>query len=135
MSHLLPIADRPRFARKMIAVWRWHHMARGEDLTVCVWPGEWPAGTPHEVAGAGVTEGKVGGAGGQLVLGRVGDVWRGAYQLASRYLVDLTPDDLAIACAFTEVDMDDPEMKLWLHPDPVTGEVPMWAIRRNDAGA
>jgi hypothetical protein len=132
-DHLLPVEGRPRFARKMVAVWRWHHMARGEEMTVFVWPGEWPD-APREVAGAAVKEGTVGGAGGVLVLGRVGEVWRGAYQLASRLWDGTSPSDLAIACAFTEVDLSDPEMKVWLHPDPVTGDVPMWAVQL-DRGA
>lgn len=124
----LPIADRPRFAAKMIAVWRWHHMARGEDLSVCVMTGEWPEGVPHEVKGCEVVErDDVGGSGGVLVLGRKGTKWYAAYQLAITGPADFSVQDLAVMTFYMEV-AEDRSMKLWLSPDPATGEVPMWQM-------
>lgn len=132
MVETIPLEARPRFARKMVGVWRWHHLARGEDLTVVVWPGEWPAGAPREVVGADVTEMAFGGAaGGMFVLGRVGATWKGAYQIAHPLIADLPTDLVAVTCAFVQVDPTNPDMTMWLHPDPKTGQVPMWSIRRD----
>lgn len=124
----IPVAGRPRFAAQMVAVWRWHHMARGEELSVVVRPGEWPDGEPLEVKGVPVVEDdKIGGANAVLVLGRVGSHWRAAYQIAAQMWVDaaITTQDLAIATVFMEFD-GSLDMTVWLHPDPETGEVPMW---------
>lgn len=125
---LVDLADRPRFAAKMIAVWRWHHMAQGEDLAVTVMPGEWPDGVAHEIKGCPVVEDKApSGAGGMLVLGRKGTKWYGAYQLAIADTLRFSVQELAIMTAFMEV-AEDRSMKLWLHPSPETGEVPMWQM-------
>lgn len=125
----IPLADRPRFAAKMIAVWRWHHMARGgEDLTVYVKPGEWPDDAPRQVKGVRVEDNdQIGGEGAVLVLGRVNGRLRGALQVAAQIWHDsrCSPAQLAIATAFMEFD-DDLNMTLWLHPDPQTGETPVW---------
>lgn len=128
---LLPLADRPRFAAKMIAVWRWHHMAMGEELAVTIMPGEWPIDTPYELKGCKIVEHpSVGGSGGVLVLGRKGSDWYGAYQLATADQLGWSTEELALATFYMKVG-DDPDMKLWLSPDPVTGEVPMWSIARD----
>lgn len=125
---LLPLADRPRFAAKMIAVWRWHHMAQGEELTVTVMPGEWPEGVPREVKGCEVVEhASVGGAGGILILGRKGTKWYAAYQLAIADTAAFSVQDMAVMTAYMEV-AEDRSLKLWLSPDPDTGEVPMWQM-------
>lgn len=124
----LPLADRPRFAAKMIAVWRWHHMAMGEDLTVTVMPGEWPDGVPHEVKGCLIHEDPApAGAGGMLVLGRKGTKWYGAYNVAVDMMAGMSTQDLAICTFFMEV-AEDRSAKLWMHPDPVSGDVPMWRM-------
>lgn len=128
---LMPLSERPAMARKMIAVWRLHHLSSGEELSVTVWPGEWPDDQPHEVKGVRVEESdQIGGSGAMLVLGRVGEVWRGCYQLCSSLLADMAPVDLAICTAFMEVGADR-DMKLWLHPSPETGDVPMWTVRKS----
>lgn len=130
----LPLAERPAFARKMIAVWRLHHLAAGEDLTVTVWPGEWPDDQPREVKGVPVVEDdRIGGTGAVMILGKTRGVWRACYQIATTLFAGMTADDLAICTAFMSV-ADDRSMKLWLHPDPVSGEVPMWAIAPRGAG-
>jgi hypothetical protein len=126
----LALEDRPRFAAKMIAVWRWHHMAQGEELSVTVMPGEWPDGVPHEVKGVPIVENDgIGGPGSFLVLGKVGGKWRGAYQLAVRMWFEArcATEDLATASFYMEVD-DDRSLKLWMAPDPETGDVPMWTM-------
>lgn len=128
----IPLPGRPGFARKMIAVWRLHHLTNGEDLTVTVWPGEWPADAAREVKGVPVVEDdRIGGKGAVMVLGRVGDMWRAAYNLAVVPFAGVAPVDLAVATAFMEVG-EDPgsNIKLWLHPDPADGTVPMWEIPR-----
>lgn len=129
---MLDMADRPRFARTMVAVWRWHHLAKGEDLVVLVWPGEWPEGGPAEVAGARVdTSEDIGGRSAILVLGKARGKWLGAQQLMSSAWRGITAKDLAIACAFMEVG-DDRRLKIWLHPDPDTGAPsPVWTRRRS----
>lgn len=125
---VMPLDRRPAFARKMIAVWRLHHLAAGKELTVTVWPGEWPEGEPREIKGVPVVEDdRIGGSNAIMILGQVRGVWRAAYNLCVAWYVNFTVEDVAITTAFMEVG-DDPEMKVWLHPDPGTGEVPMWAV-------
>lgn len=134
MAERIPLAARPRFAAKMLAVWRWHHMAAGEQLSVTVMPGEWPEDQPHEVRGCPVHESdQIGGPGAVMVLGQVGAVWRGAYQLAVLPLAGWQVQEIAVATAFLEVDAAR-RAKLWLHPDPATGETPMWEMPLPRAG-
>lgn len=130
----LPLEQRPRFARKMVAVWRLHHLTNGEELTVTVWPGEWPAGMPHEVKDVPVVEDtRIGGNGAVMILGRKGDLWLAAFNLAAEVYADITPEDLAITTAYMQVGPDPTsDMKIWLHPSPDDGTVPMWAVPRKD---
>lgn len=126
----IALADRPRFAAKMISVWRWHHLAKGEDLKVTVYPGQWPDGTPHEIKGCPVVEHEaVSNEDVVLILGRIGDVWRAAVNVAFADGLRCTTEELAIATAYMEVD-DTRNMKLWMTPDPITGEVPIWTWNR-----
>lgn len=130
---LLPLAGRPAYARKMIAVWRLHHLAAGDELTVTVWPGEWPD-APREVQGVPVVEDeRVGGPESMMILGRVGTAWRVAYNHCYRLAAELGVDDLALTTAFLELD-ENRDMRLWLSPSPETGEVPMWSITRRAGG-
>ncbi len=128
-EHRLPIADRPRFAAQMIAVWRWHHLRKGEDLSVTIHPGEWPEGVPMEVKGCEVVEHEVGGGpGGVLVLGRVGEVWKAAYTMALAWPGGpMSVQELATTSFYMEVD-GSADIKLWMAPNPATGEVPAWLV-------
>lgn len=126
----LPLSARPAFVRKMIAVWRWHHLAQGEDLVVLVYPGEWPDGEPREVKGIPVKEEPtIGGPGVVMVMGRVGEAWKVAYNMAVEPLCDMSPQDLAICTIYLQID-DSRDLRIWMHPSPETGEVPMWVKRR-----
>lgn len=129
---LLPIAARPRYVRRLVAVWRKQHLAMGDDLSVIVWTGEWPTGTPPFVAGTVPVreDDRIGGPGSVMVLGRVGQVWRVAYNMAFDIDGLVGVDELAITTAYLEVADADEPMKMWLHPSPTTGEVPMWLIPR-----
>lgn len=136
-AELLPVADRPSFARKMLAVWRLHHLAAGADLTICVYPGEWPDDAPREVKGVPVRDDDAliaGGPGGIFVLGRARESWRWAFSLASAAGADMSARDLAIMTAYGEVD-NDRNARFWLSPDPVTGEVPMWMLTTATEGS
>jgi hypothetical protein len=42
----MPLSDRPRFVRRLTAVWRLHHLAAGQDLTAVIWSGEGPLDIP-----------------------------------------------------------------------------------------
>lgn len=124
----MPLQDRPLFARRMIAVWRLHHLSAGEELKVRVHSGEWPDGHPAEVKSVPVVEDDVasGGPGGVLVLGRIGDVWRAAFNVAVDLHRNTPAAELAIVSAYMEVTAPRAPLRIWMHPDPRTGEVPMW---------
>lgn len=131
---LLSIADRPMFARKLLAVWRLHHLAAGEDIAIMVYPDEWPADHPLEVKGVPVRiDAKATTApGAMLILGRARDSWRWAFNIADIHAADFTVENLAIITAYGEV-TNDGEIKLWLSPSPETGEVPMWTLGKSAA--
>jgi hypothetical protein len=131
---LLSLDDRPRFAAKMVAVWRWHHMRAGEELSVTVHRGEWPDGVPHEVKGCQVVEHDTaaGGPGGMLALGRADDSWRWAYNMAVDEILGWSIEELALISIYGEVPTDGP-LKIWMSPSPLTGEVPMWLAKRGGA--
>jgi hypothetical protein len=115
----------------MLAVWRLHHLTKGDDVVVLVAPGEWPDGVPHEVKGVRVEESdKIGGPLAVMVLGRVGSVWRWALQLAYEPGADFSLDDLSLVTSFGEVS-DEGDIRFWLSPSPETGEVPMWTVVRS----
>lgn len=127
---LLPLADRPRFARRMVAVWRQVNDAVGEELSVNVMPGEWPEGVDMFASGVPVRfEERVGGTGGVMVLGRIGEIWRMAFQLATTLSARWTLEELATICAYAQVD-DTRNMRMWLAPDPITGAVTTWIVPR-----
>lgn len=123
---LLPLAGRPGFARKLLAVWRLHHLGAGEEVVVSVFPGEWPD-EPLEVKGIPVRfdARATSAAGGVMVLGRIRDSWRWAFNLAYSPVADMSVQNLAITTVYGEV-TDDRHLKFWLSPSPETGEVPMW---------
>lgn len=124
----IPLAERPRFAAKMVAVWRWHHMAKGEDLHLVVYPGDWPDDAPAEIKGAQVAESEhVGGPGAVVVMGRVGNAWRLALNIFAEPLAAMPVSEVAICTVYMESPNDSPgDALLWMHPHPVTGETPMW---------
>lgn len=129
-KYLLPLVDRPRFARRMVAVWREKNNAAGEQLHVNVMPGEWPDGVPMLASGVEVRfEERVGGAGGVMVLGRVGEVWRMSYQIGVTMMTGWTLDELAQVTFFAQVD-DSKSIELWMPPDPYTGATHRWFIPR-----
>ncbi len=125
----LPIDQMPAFARKMIAVWRWKHGCAGEELSVNVYPGEWPADVKPEVKGCRVVEEPLTASPRSVfVLGRVPTgAWRMVQTVATPDSMELTPQSLAIVCAYAEVD-DDAPLKVWMHEDPLTGVTPVWEI-------
>lgn len=125
---MIPIADRPAFARTMLAVWRLHHLVRGEDVSVNIHAGEWPEGVPREVAGVPVVDWDKCRSGDVWVIGRKGDVWVTAYQLAVSYIADWPAQEIAITSAYVEVKGGGAPLTVWLHPSPETGEVPMWQV-------
>lgn len=125
------LADRPQFARKLLAVWRLQHLAAGDDMHVVVWPGEWPDSQPREVKGVPVDESdKIGGPGSVMVMGRARGSWRCVYQLAFPQHSLFSAQELAIICGYFDVPDDGAPMKVWMHPDPVSGAVPMWEVAR-----
>lgn len=132
---LIPLERRPAFAAKLVRIWRLQHLARGEELAVIVLPGEWPTESfPAVVYVAGedvpVKYDKcAGGPGGIMILGRIGDKWRVAYNLAALDSEHMQIKHLALTCMYGELS-DDPNMKFWMHPSPTTGEVPMWEMPR-----
>lgn len=125
----LPIAQMPAFARKLLAVWRWQHGCAGEELSVNVYPGQWPDDVPREVKGIRVVEEpRTASERSMFVLGRIPTgAWRMAQTVAIPASLELTPQALAIVCAYAEVDEGAP-LKVWMHPDPDTGVTPAWEI-------
>lgn len=134
----MPLEGRPAFAARLVRVWRLQHLARGEDMAVIVWPGEWPTSThPAVVTTAGddipVKYDKcAGGTGGIMIIGKVVNKWRVAYGIAAAGMENMTIRDLALICMYGEVS-DDPDIKLWMHPSPTTGQTPMWKMPRPSA--
>lgn len=125
----IPIADRPRFARKMIAVWRLHHLAAGEDLAVLVPPGEWPDDVEPQVKGVPVVQtAGMGGDGSVVVIGRKAGAWYVACNIAAAPLADFTAENLAITTVYIQV--ADKRTMIWLHPAAHDGAVPMWEVDR-----
>lgn len=135
---LIPLERRPDFAARLVRVWRLQHLARGEEMAVIVWPGEWPTRTHPAVVNAGGDDVPVkydkcaGGDSGIMIIGRIGDKWRVAYGIAAADSEHMKVGDLALICMYGEV-RDDPEIKFWMHPSPTTGEVPMWKMPRPSA--
>lgn len=129
---LIPIPDRPAFARRMVAAWRLHHLAAGNDLTVLVWPDEWPHSHDRAVKGVPVVEdGTIGGPGSLLVLGKARGTWRFCCGLATSLTAGMDSAIFAVTCAYGEV--RDDGTRVWLAPSPATGEVPVWLVPK--AGA
>lgn len=126
----LPLADRPAFARKMLAVWRLHHLDRGEDLKITVAPGEWPDGQPREVKGVPVEEHESMHPQLVWVWGRARGTWRWAANCAFVLPMELDAEQLAITSVYGALPDDDGQGRLWLAPSPETGEVPMWTLPR-----
>lgn len=129
----LPLEGRPRFARKMVALWRLHHMSRGEGLAVLVPAGEWPANGPAELAGARVEHPDwYTFANGVIVAGRVGEgEVRFAMSVMHRALIGMTLDQLALCSAFGAFPVDGGrDGALWLAPHHQTGEVPSFVLPR-----
>lgn len=130
----IPLDERPAYARKMVAVWRLHHLARGEELTVLVPAGEWPAGGPDEVTGARVEHPDwYEYPNGVMVVGMVEGVPRFAISVAHRLLASMSAADLAQCTAFGELPVDPArgDGKVWFAPDPVTGATPMFVLPRS----
>lgn len=125
---MMPLPDRPAFARKLLAVWRLQHLAAGEDVTISVAPGEWPD-APRQVKGVPVVDDDRNAPGAVMVLGRVGTAWRVAYNHALALATGMTVEQLTCLTGFAEVD-DDREMKVWAAPSPDAGRVPVWSATR-----
>jgi len=129
----IPIADRPAFVRKVVAVWRLHHLARGEELAVFVPAGEWPADGPAEVGGAVVDHPDwYTYANGVMVLGLARGEIRFAISIAHRMLAAWSTEDLTRCTLFGDLPLDAvaADGRVWFPPDPVTGETPMFRLPR-----
>lgn len=125
---MIPLEGRPAFARKMLAVWRLHHLVRGEDVSVNICAGDWPEGVDREVKGVPVRDWDKCRPGDVWVIGRKGDVWVTAYNLAVSIMADWRVENIAITSAYTEVTGGGAPLKMWLSPSPDTGDVTIWEV-------
>lgn len=128
---LLPLERRPVLAGKLIRLWRVAHLARGDELTVIVMPGEWPDPLPATVDDVPVQFNEVaGGPGGMMVLGRIGKLWRVSYTVAGADALTVPLSTLRLMVVSAEVDRAKADITMWMAPSPTTGEVPMWKMPR-----
>jgi len=128
----IPIKDRPAFVRKVVAVWRLHHLAQGDELAVYLPADEWPPGGPAEVAGAIVEHPDwYDHPNGVMVIGGVAGTVRFAISVAHRMLAPMSAADLALCTAFGELPTSGADDgSVWFAPDPATGAAPVFVLPR-----